>query len=224
LITRGGKLEGRVPQDRPGRFRTEVFERSQRREKALLGALAESYGPGVSTRPVKAITEEWCGHEFSASTLSRINQHWDEELEKLAPRRLEEAYPSLILDARYQKVREDGAIRSRAVLVAIGMKGEGRRSVLAVELAQRASPASWRDFLLSLRQRGLRAVEGVISDDQAGLKKAMPEMLPEAAGPSCYLHFLRNALDYLPRKADDDGLLEWRWRYDRRTREEARAE
>ena len=81
LVTRVGKLELRVPQDRQGRFRTEVFERYQRSEKALVAALAEMYVQGVSTRKVKAVTEELCGHEFSASTISRINQGLDEELE-----------------------------------------------------------------------------------------------------------------------------------------------
>ena len=223
LITRVGKLELRVPQDRQGR-RTEVFERYQRSEKALVGAMAEMYVQGVSTRKVKAITEELCGHEFSASTISRVNQTLDVELEKFAQRKLEEAYPYLILDARYEKVREDGAIRSRAVLVAIGINWEGRRNVLAVDLANRESHSSWKDFLLELRKRGLREVECVVSDDHAGLKKAIQEVLPEAAWQRCYVHFLRNALDYLPRKADDDCLMELRWMYARRTLDEARRD
>jgi transposase-like protein len=224
LITRVGKLELRVPQDRQGRFRTDVFERYQRSEKALVGAMAEMSVQGVSTRKVKAITEELCGHEFSASTISRVNQTPDEELEKFAQRKLEEAYPYLILDARYEKVREDGAIRSRAVLVAIGINWEGRRNVLAVDLGNRESHSSWKDFLLELRKRGLREVECVVSDDHAGLKKAIQEVLPEAAWQRCYVHFLRNALDYLPRKADDDCLMELRWMYDRRTLDEARRD
>ena len=121
LMTRVGKLELRVPQDRQGRFRTEVFERYQRSERALVGALAEMYVQGVSTRKVRAITEELCGHEFSASTISRINQSLDEELAKFAGLKLEEEYPYLVLDARYEKVREEGVIRSQAVLVAIGI-------------------------------------------------------------------------------------------------------
>jgi transposase-like protein len=96
LITRVGKLELRVPQDRQGRFRTEIFERYQRSEKALVGALTEMYIQGVSTRKVKAVTEELCGHEFSASTISRMNQSLDKELEKFANRRLDDAYPYLI--------------------------------------------------------------------------------------------------------------------------------
>jgi transposase-like protein len=109
LVTRVGKLELRVPQDRQGRFRTEVFERYQRSEKALVGALTEMYVQGVSTHKVKVITEELCGHEVSASTISRLNVRLDEELEHFAQRELPEGYPYLILDARYEKVRDKTA-------------------------------------------------------------------------------------------------------------------
>jgi len=224
LVTRVGKLELRVPQDRQGRFRTEIFERYQRSEKALVGALTEMYVQGVSTRKVKAITEELCGHEFSASTISRMNQGLDKELEKFASRRLEDAYPYLILDARYEKVREQGVIRSQAVLVAIGIDWEGRRCVLAVELANRESISSWKEFVMGLKQRGLSGVDLVVSDDHPGLRAAIREVLPEAVWQRCYVHFLRNALDYLPRKADDECMTELRWIYDRRTIEEARQD
>jgi putative transposase len=207
-----------------GRFSTEVFERYQRGEKALVSCLAEMYVQGVSTRKVKAITEELCGHSFSASSISRINKTLDEELKKFATRQLEEEYPYVILDARYEKVREDGVIRTRAVMIAIGINWDGRRSVLAVELAQRESTTSWREFLTMLKERGLRGVEFVVSDHHAGLKKAISELLAAAIWQRCYVHFLRNALDYLPRKADDDCLQELRWIYDRRNLEEARRD
>ena len=224
LVTRVGKLELEVPQDRKGHFSTEVFARYQRSEKALVSSLAEMYVQGVSTRKVKAITEELCGHAFSASSISRINQSLDEELKKFATRKLEEEYPYLILDARYEKVREDGVIRSHAVMIAIGINWDGRRSILAVELANRESTTSWRDFLVGMKERGLRGVGFVVTDDHAGLKKAIAELLPEAIWQRCYVHFLRNALDYLPRKADDDCLQELRWIYDRRDLDEARRD
>ncbi len=224
LITRVGKLELRVPQDRQGHFRTEVFERYQRSEKALVGAMTEMYVQGVSTRKVKAITEELCGHEVSASTISRLNVKLDEELERFAGRCLTDAYPYLILDARYEKVREDGVITSQAVMIAIGVDWEGRRNVLAVELANRESQSSWKEFCLLLKQRGLHGVDLVISDDHAGLRKAIAEVFTEAVWQRCYVHFLRNALDYLPRKADTDCLTELRWIYDRRSIEEARQD
>jgi putative transposase len=224
LITRVGKLELRVPQDREGRFSTELFERYQRSEQALVASLAEMYVQGVSTRKVKAVTEELCGHAFSASAISAVNKRLDESLAAFAGRRLEEPFAYLVLDARYEKVREAGIVGSRAVLVAVGIDREGRRQVLAVELANRESRSSWKDFLLGLRGRGLHGVEFVVADDHAGLRAALREVLPDAFVQRCYVHFLRNALDHLPRKADDDCLQELRWIYDRRELAEARAD
>src|SRR5205823_2453770 len=224
LITRVGTLELRVPQDRQGRFSTEVFTRYQRSEKALVSALVEMYVQGVSTRKIKAISEELCGHEFSASTVSELNKKLDQELARFAGRRLEEEYPYIILDERYEKVREAGVAQSRAVLVAIGIDWEGRRRVIGVELANRESTTSWKEFLLGLKERGLHGVRLVVSDQHEGLRRAVAEVLSEAAWQRCYVHFLRNALDYLPRKNADDCLLELRWLYDRRDVNEARAD
>ena len=136
LITRVGKLELRVPQDRAGRFSTELFERYQRSERALVAAL---YVQGVSTRKVKAITEELCGHSFSASSISAMNQRLDASLAQFASRPLAEAFPYLILDARYERVREAGVILNQAVLIAIGIDWDGRRQSLP-----RRRPGCWR--------------------------------------------------------------------------------
>ena len=222
-MTRGGKLELRIPQDRQGQFSTQIFERYQRSEKALVSALAEMYIQGVSTRKVKTITEELCGHAFSASAISAVNKTLDESLERFAKRPLEETYPYLVLDARYEKVRQDGVIRSQAVQIAISINDEGRRQILAVELANRESQTSWKDFLLALKGRGLRGVEFVVSDDHPGLKRAIAE-IPEAVWQRCYVHFLRNARDHLPRKAVDDCMQELRWLYDRRDLAEAQKD
>ena len=224
LVTRIGKLELRIPRDRSGEFSTALFERYARSEKALVAALAEMYVQGVSTRKVTAITEELCGHSFSASAISAINKGLDQTLARFAQRQLDEPYPYLILDARYERVREAGVIAHRAVLVAIGINWDGQRQVLAVELANRESQGSWKDFLLRLKERGLAGVEFVVSDDHAGLKKAIREVLTEGAWQRCYLHFLRNALDYLPRKAHDDCLQELRWLYDRHDIQEAQRD
>lgn len=224
LITRVGKIELRVPRDRDGHFSTSLFERYQRSEKALMCSMMEMYLQGVSTRKVSKITEELCGTSFSASTVSSLSAQLDESLEKFATRRLVDAYPYLILDARYEKVRINGTVQSQAVMVALGVNWDGRREVLAVELANRESASSWKDFLLKLKERGLAGVEYVVSDDHPGLKRAICEVLHEATWQRCYVHFLRNALDVLPRKADPDCLIELRWLYARRTLEEARRD
>lgn len=224
LTTRVGTLELRVPQDRQGRFQTELFERYQRSEKALVAALAEMYVQGVSTRKVKAITEELCGHSFSASAISGVVKTLDERLGEFAGRRLDEPFPYLILDARYERIREGGAVAARAVLIAVAVDWDGRRQVLAVELANRESATSWREFLLRLKERGLHGVEFVVSDDHPGLRRAIREVLTEAIWQRCYVHFLRNARDHLPRKCVDDCMQELRWMYDRRDLAEARRD
>jgi putative transposase len=224
LTTRIGTLELRVPQDRGGLFRTEVFSRYQRSEKALLLALAEMYVQGVSTRKVRAVTEELCGHGFSASSVSAITVQMDEELGRFMSRPLNEEYAYLILDARYERVREAGVIRRRAVLVAIGIDWDGRRQVLAVELDGRESLTAWKSFLIGLKQRGLRGVHFVVTDQHEGLKQAVAETLPTALWQRCYVHFLRNALDHLSRSADRTCLQELRWLYDRRDATEARTD
>jgi len=130
----------------------------------------------------------------------------------------------VILDARYERVREGGVIGNRAILIALGIDWEGRRQVLAVEYANRESQSSWREFLVQRKERGLHGVLLVVSDDHPGLKAAIREVLPAAWWQRCYVHFLRNTLDDLPRKADDDCLQELRWMYERRNVEEARQD
>lgn len=224
LVTRVGTMQLRVPRDREGKFSTQLFERYQRSEKALVAALAEMYVQGVSTRKVKAITEELCGHDFSASTISNINKMLDSQLQLFAQRRLERPYPYVILDARYEKVRTEGAIASQAILVAIGINQDGKKEILGVELANRESRASWKGFLTSLKNRGLCGVGFVVSDHHEGLKKAIREIYPEALWQRCFVHFLRNAFDYLPKKGDNACLQELRQVYEQRNIIEAQKE
>src|SRR3546814_13737547 len=127
LVTRVGKLELRVPQDRAGRFSTELFERYQRSEQALVATLAEMYVQGVSTRKVKALTEELCGHAFSASTISAINQKVDASLAAFALRRLDKPFPYPIPDARHAQLREGGVVGGQDVQTAIGLDSSERR-------------------------------------------------------------------------------------------------
>jgi transposase-like protein len=122
-----------------------------------VATLAEMYVQGVSTRKVKAITEELCGHGFSASAISAINKRLDESLDAFAKRQLAEPFPYLILDARYEKMREGGVVASQAVLIAIGIDWDGRRQILAIDMANRESHSSWKDFLVGCAYAALTA-------------------------------------------------------------------
>ena len=209
LTIMAGDIELRVPQERSGKFSTKVFQRHRRSEKALVATLAEMYVQGVSTRKVGQLAEQLCGREFSAATISSMVAELDASLKAFAERPLEDAYPYVVLDARYEKVREEGSVRSRAVQIALGIDARGRRHILGVELAVGESESSWSEFLSGLKERGLRDVEYVVSDSHEGLRRAIAKVLPTAAWQRCSVHFMRHAVAKVPRRVDPtclDGL------------------
>jgi transposase-like protein len=194
LKTRVGGLELMVPKDRDGEFQTELFERYQRSEKAFVLAMVQMYLEGVSTRKVSAITEALCGLEVSKSQVSALTAKLDAEIAEWRMRPLTEEYPYLIFDARYEKVRRGGAVVSQGVLVAIGISAAGCREVLGCWVAESESEASWGEVFAELKQRGLSGVRYVVSDDHAGMVKAIGRHFQGAVWQRCQVHFVRNAL------------------------------
>lgn len=196
LRTRVGTLELMVPQDRDGSFCTALFARYQRNEKALVLSLMEMYVEGVSTRKVKDVTEQLCGTSFSKSTVSRLCSELDSELEAWRTRPLDEAsYPYLFVDARYEKVRAGSRIISEGVLVVCGVRDDGFREILAVDVADVESETSYQDLFRSLKERGLYGVELVTSDDHKGLKAAIARHFHGASHQRCQVHFSRNLME-----------------------------
>jgi putative transposase len=171
LRTRVGTLNLLVPQDREGTFSTRLFSRYQRNEKALVLALMGMYVEGVSTRKVKEVTEALCGTGFSESTISSLAGSLDVELAAWRSRALEaEAYPYLFVDARYEKVRVEHRIVSQGVLVVSAVREpDGLREIVAVEVADTESEATYQELFRRLKRRGLGGIELVVSDDHEGL-------------------------------------------------------
>jgi transposase-like protein len=194
LKTRVGKLELLVPRDREGQFQTELFERYQRSEKALVLSMLEMYVAGVSTRKVSGITEALCGLEVSRSQVSALAEKLDLELSAWRNRSLEKAYPYLVIDARYERVRRAGAVVSQGVLVVVGISEEGYREVLGAWMADSETETSWGQVFAELKQRGLGGVRYVVSDDHQGLVRAVRRHFQGAVWQRCQVHFLRNAL------------------------------
>ena len=195
LVTRVGALQLAVPQDRDGTFSSELFARYQRSEQALVSTLMEMYVQGVSTRKVAAITEELCGVSFSKSQVSALTSRLDTELVAWRTRPLTETtYPYLTVDARYEHVRIDGRVVSQGVLIVAGVRGDGQREILAVEVADTESEASYQSLFQSLKERGLRGVELVTSDDHKGLRSAIGRQFQGASWQRCQVHVARNLL------------------------------
>jgi putative transposase len=198
--TRVGEITFAIPQVRESGFYPSALEKGLRSERALVSTLAEMYVQGVSTRKVKAITEELCGTEISASQVSRATAQLDTILQEWRERPLGEIQ-YLYLDARYEKVREAGQVRDAAVLVATGITPAGERQILGVSVSLSEHETHWRAFLQGLKDRGLRGVKLIISDDHSGLGAARRIVFGSIAWQRCQFHLQQNAGAYLPRQS-----------------------
>lgn len=206
LNTRVGEVHLRIPQTRGYRddqgrpFYPRALERGVRSERAMTLAIAEMYVQGVSTRKVTKIVEELCGLDVTSTQVSRAAAELDEQLTAWRNRPIGEiAY--LILDARYEKVRRDGNVLSCALLTAIGIGTDGKRTILGCSVELSEAEAHWRRFLESLRDRGVRGPKLVVSDDHSGLRAAREAVFPGVPWQRCQFHVIQNAMAHVPKVA-----------------------
>ena len=203
VTSRVGDLELQIPKVRDlaegvEPFYPQALERGSRIEQSLALALAEMYVQGVSTRKVKEVTEKLCGKEISSTQVSRLATQLDEELKHWRARPLG-AIRYLILDATYVKVRHGGSVIDCAILVAIGVRADGKRSVLGCSVSLSEAEVHWRTFLESLVGRGMHGVQLITSDDHAGLRAALVAVMPSVTWQRCQVHLQRNATAYVPK-------------------------
>ena len=202
LETRLGSLELRVPKLRQGSYLPSFVEPRRRWEKAFVNVVSEAYVQGVSTRSVESLVEAMGARGMSKSEVSRMASVLDEQVEEFRQRPLgERAMPYVWFDALYVKVREGGRVVSRAVLVAIGVNEDGEREVLGVNVAEKELESSWREFMRDLVTRGLRGVQLAISDAHEGLRQAIRAVFNGVSWQRCYVHFIRNVLETVPKSA-----------------------
>lgn len=205
LTTRVGTITLHVPRLRDGKFSTELFTRYQRSEQAFVLALLEMVVNGVSTRKVTLITEELCGVEMSKSTVSELCKRLDPLVIAWNTRPLVDArFPFVLVDALYLKVREESRVRSRGVMIAIGINISGHREILGLMLGDTESEESWTEFFVSLKNRGLRGMEILVSDNHTGLVKAVRKQFQGVTWQRCQTHFMRNVLGAAPRHMRDE--------------------
>ena len=199
LDTPAGTVTVRVPKtaghDEP--FYPQSLERGRRSTRAVMLAVAEMYVKGVSTRDAEAVMKEFGIESLSSSQVSRAAKLLDDELEAWRTRPLGEIR-YLIVDARYEKVREGGVVRDAAVLSAIGIGPDERSRVLGVSCTVSEAKIHWRAFLESLLERGMRGVQFVVSDDHAGLRAARKAVLGGAIWQRCQFHLAQNTIHHAP--------------------------
>lgn len=199
--TRVGTLELAIPKLRAGSYFPSWLEPRRRAEQALVAVVAEAYVQGVSTRKVEALVQALGIAGLSKSEVSRLAASLDDQVAAFRTRRLDAEYPYLWLDARYEHAREGGRVVSMAVIVAYGVRADGVREVLGLDIGLSEDVALWRAFLQDLVARGVRGVQLVVSDAHQGLKQAIREVFVGASWQRCRVHFVRNVLARVPKSA-----------------------
>ena len=199
LETRIGRLDLKIPKLRSGSYYPSFLEPRKGSERALVAVVQEAYVKGISTRKVDDLVQAMGMSGISKSQVSRLCEAIDERVTRFLERPLLGKWPYLWLDATYLKSREEGHVVSRALVVAVGVNGEGRREVLGIACGPAETEAFWLEFLRSLIGRGLSGVRLVVSDAHEGLKAAIVKVL-QASWQRCRVHFMRNALGHVPRR------------------------
>jgi transposase-like protein len=207
LKTRVGTIELDIIRDREGNFSTELFRRYSRSEQALLLSLVEMYLQGVSTRKVKKIVETLCGISVSKSQVSSLSKQLDDVLARWRNRPLKEEYPYLVIDARYEDIRENGLVNSQAVLLVIGIRSDGKREILSIEMGDSENEEEWSRVFNKLKERGLKGVLYGVSDDHKGLVKAFKRVFQGVSWQRCQVHFMRNYMSKFSRKESKEYVL-----------------
>lgn len=223
LTTRIGNITLHVPRHRNGKFSTAMFQRYQRSEQALVLAMIEMVINGVSTRKIENITQELCGESFSKSTVSDLCKALDPAVKRFNNRPLDTSYPFLVVDAMYIKVRENHKVRSKGLMIAIGVTEQGQREIIGFHLSETESETSWSEFFKALTQRGLKSPDLIVSDDHKGLVKAVNKQFLGSSWQRCQTHFSRNILDKTPNSVKPELKEDMRLVYEATSLKSARA-
>ncbi len=222
LKTRIGKITLHVPRHRNVPFKTLIFDNYSRSEAALVAGMAEMVVNGVSTRKVSRVMETLCGTSFSKSAVSEVCKELDKAVEEFRTRPLDGEYPFLTVDATYFKVRENNRITSKAFMIAYGTNSEGRREILGFGIYENESSATWTNFLMGLKKRGLTGILMITSDSHEGILNAIGKVFPSVPWQRCQFHFIRNIIDKAPKKYQTGLRTELQEMFNCKTMAEAR--
>jgi len=200
LSTPAGDVEVGIPKLREGSFFPELLEPRRRIDKALWAVIMTAYICGTSTRKVDDLVKALgCDTGVSKSTVSRICKQIDADVAALRTRRLDQQrFVYVWLDATYIHVRENRHVVSKAVVIATGLRIDGHREVLDVDIGDSENETFWTEFLGDLRDRGLAGTKLVISDAHAGLVAAIAKKFQGATWQRCRVHAMRNMMRLAP--------------------------
>lgn len=195
-----GELEIDYPKIRKGTFTSSIMEKYQRVDRTMINIIQQAYIQGVSTRKMQKLFNKMGIENLDKSTVSRYVQPIQQEVDKWKSRKLNSKYEYIWIDAIYTKVRENGQVRPQSIMIAIGLRDDGKREILGFVMGQKEAKSSWKDFFMNLKKRGLRQTKAWIRDDHEGLKNALNECFPCQVQQRCIVHWQRNLFDKITKK------------------------
>ena len=221
LVTRIGTLSLAVPRHRNQPFKTMIFNNYSRSEAALVSAMAEMVVNGVSTRKVSKVVETLCGKNISKSAVSDLCKDLDKHVNEFRNRPLEKDYSFIIVDATYFKVRENHRTISKALMIAVALNEKGRFEVIGFDIYEKESKDTWYHFLKSLKERGLKGLQMLISDAHDGIVYASTRIFPDVPWQRCQFHLIRNIIEKTPKQYQEGLKIELQTMFNCSTLEKA---
>ena len=215
-----GELPIEVPRDRHGTFEPQLIPKHQTRWSGFDDKILSLYARGMTVREIQAHLEEMYGAEVSPSLISSITDAVSEEVKGWQSRPLDPIYPIIYLDCIHVKVRE-GAVRVKAVYLAIGVTMTGEKEVLGLWLAQSEGAKFWLQVVTELRNRGVQDIFIACVDGLKGFPEAIEAVFPRAAVQLCIVHMVRHSLNYVSWKRRPEVAADLKRIYESATADEA---
>lgn len=195
-----GELPLDIPRDRQGAFEPQLVAKHQTRWSGFDDKIISLYARGLSVREIQGHLEEMYGTEVSPSLISAVTDAVSEDVKVWQARPLDPLYPILYLDCIHVKVRDAGAVRTKAVYLAIGVNMDGHKEVLGLWIAQTEGAKFWLQVVTELKTRGVHDIFIACVDGLKGFPEAIEAVYPKAAVQLCIVHMVRNSLNFVPWK------------------------
>ncbi|WP_446809007.1 IS256 family transposase (plasmid) [Methylomonas sp. 2BW1-5-20] len=192
-----GALPIEIPRDRHGQFEPQIIGKHQSRWTGFDDKIISLYARGLTVREIQSHLEELYGTEVSSSLISSVTDAVIEEVKAWQTRPLDPVYPIVYLDCIHVKVRDTGAVRVKAVYLAIGINLSGEKEVLGLWIAQTEGAKFWLQVVTDLKNRGVQDIFIACVDGLKGFPEAIETVYPHTAVQLCIVHLVRNSLNYV---------------------------
>jgi transposase-like protein len=195
--TSQGELKLKIPRDRSGEFEPELVKKYQRDISDIEDRIISMYAKGMTVRDIQSHIESIYGATLSPGTISNITSRIMPLVEEWRCRPLESIYSIVYIDGIRYKVRAEGTIKEKTVYGVLGVDLMGKKDILGLWISQTESSKYWLSVLTDLRNRGVKDIMIVTSDDLPGIEDAIKAVFPNAHYQGCVVHVIRNSLKYV---------------------------